>query len=118
MSWKIAEIGTSSIKIADGNYSSKYPSSKEFVSEGIPFIRANNFSNKTIVDDELYFISPDKHAELKKGHLLPRDVLITTRGNIGQVALVPDRHNNSNINAQIVLLRCAKDWHPEIYYMY
>ena len=31
--------------------------------------------------------------------------MITTRGNIGQVAIVPKRHENSNINAQIVLLR-------------
>ncbi|MGM0478668.1 MAG: restriction endonuclease subunit S [Bacteroidota bacterium] len=113
MSVKLVEIGESNLKIADGNYSAKYPRSEEFVSEGIPFIRANNFDNKSIVDDELYYIKPEKHAELKKGHLKPRDVLITTRGNIGKVAIVPARHDDSNINAQIVLLRCNEGWHPE-----
>ena len=75
---------------------------------GIPFIRANNLKNGTVVDEDLYFITPEKHAILLKGHLKPNDVLITTRGNIGQVAIVPNKHNDSNINAQIVLLRDKK----------
>jgi type I restriction enzyme S subunit len=110
---KIVEIGKSNIKIADGNYSAKYPRADEFIPNGIPFIRANNFENKSITDKDLHFISKEKHSELKKGHIKPRDVLITTRGNIGQVALVPQRHDDSNINAQIVLLRCNEGWHPE-----
>jgi type I restriction enzyme S subunit len=113
VSIRLIEIGESNLKIADGNYSAKYPRSDEFVSSGIPFIRANNFYNKGIVDKDVYYLTPEKHAELKKGHLKPRDVLITTRGNIGQVAIVPNRHDDSNINAQIVLLRCNDGWHPE-----
>ena len=110
--WKSVNIGNSGLFIADGNYSAKYPNSKEFISSGVPFIRANNFKNKTIVDDELYFISPEKHSQITKGHLKTNDVLITTRGNIGELAIVPKRHENSNINAQIVLLRCNDEWDP------
>lgn len=113
MNVEIVKIGDSNLKIADGNYSAKYPRSEEFIERGIPFIRGNNFKNKSITDKDMYFISPEKHSELKKGHVKPRDVLITTRGNIGKVALVPDRHDDSNINAQIVLLRCNEGWHPE-----
>ena len=93
------------IYISDGNYSSKYPRSEEFVKEGIPFIRGNNMVDGDISDDEMYYITPEKHAILLKGHVKAGDVLITTRGNIGQVAIVPERHEDSNINAQIVLLR-------------
>ena len=93
------------IYISDGNYSSKYPRSEEFVEEGIPFIRGNNMVDGDISDDEMYYITPEKHAILLKGHVKAGDVLITTRGNIGQVAIVPERHEDSNINAQIVLLR-------------
>ncbi len=110
--WKSVNIGNSGLFIADGNYSAKYPNSKEFISSGVPFIRANNFKNKTIIDDELYFISPEKHSQITKGHLKINDVLITTRGNIGELAIVPKRHENSNINAQIVLLRCNDEWDP------
>ena len=93
------------IFISDGNYSSKYPRSDEFVEEGIPFIRGNNMIEGDIDDTEMYYITPEKHEILKKGHVKGGDVLITTRGNIGQVAIVPERHEDSNINAQIVLLR-------------
>ena len=102
---KQTNIKESGLTISDGNYSSKYPRSEEFVESGIPFIRANNLKNGTVVDEDMYFITPQKHAILLKGHLKPNDVLITTRGNIGQVAIVPNKHNDSNINAQIVLLR-------------
>ncbi len=95
--------------ISDGNYSSKYPRSEEFVGEGIPFIRGNNMIDGDIDDSEMYYITPEKHEILKKGHVKSGDVLITTRGNIGQVAIVPERHEDSNINAQIVLLRADPD---------
>ena len=97
------------IYISDGNYSSKYPRSEEFVEEGIPFIRGNNMVDGDITDDEMYYITPEKHSILLKGHVKAGDVLITTRGNIGQVAIVPDRHEDSNINAQIVLLRTNQE---------
>ena len=106
---KQTSIKESGLTISDGNYSSKYPRSEEFVESGIPFIRANNLKNGTVVDEDMYFITPKKHAILLKGHLKSNDVLITTRGNIGQVAIVPKKHNDSNINAQIVLLRDEND---------
>ena len=57
----------------------------------------------------MYFITKEKHAILLKGHVKAGDVLITTRGaTIGKIACVPPRHEGSNINAQIVLLRCPK----------
>lgn len=103
------------IFISDGNYSSKYPRSDEFVDEGIPFIRGNNMIDGEIVDEDMYHITKEKHNILLKGHVKPGDVLITTRGNIGQVAIVPERHNDSNINAQIVLLRVNRE---ELYNRY
>ena len=79
--------------------------SSEFVSSGIPFIRANNLLNKTISPQEMYFITPEKHQTLLKGHIKRGDVLITTRGDLGKTALVPESYNDANINAQLVLLR-------------
>ena len=103
--WPVSPIGELKVHIADGNYSSKYPTSNEFIDSGIPFIRANNLRGLTVVEDDLRFISPAKHHELQKGHLVEGDVLITTRGEIGKVAVVPRHFQDANINAQIVLLR-------------
>jgi len=100
--WEERSLEDLNVDISDGNYSSKYPKASEFRTSGIPFIRANNIQNMSVVDDDLRYISQSLHAELKKGHLKRNDVLVTTRGEIGQVAFVPDRHIDSNINAQLV----------------
>ena len=101
----IENIGELPIHIADGNYSSKYPSASEFVDSGIPFIRANNLKNLTLVNDDVRYITERKHIELAKGHLKFRDVVIVTRGEIGKVGLVPKEFDDANMNAQLVLLR-------------
>ena len=100
--WKSTTLGKMNLDISDGNYSSKYPCASDFMEAGIPFLRANNIQSGTVNDDDMRFISVQKHNELQKGHLQKEDILITTRGDIGQISLVPERHIDSNINAQIV----------------
>ncbi|MCT7551811.1 restriction endonuclease subunit S [Aliarcobacter butzleri] len=100
--WKVEELGNMNLDISDGNYSSLYPTQNEFIEKGIPFIRANNISKNTIIDEDMRFVSEDKHAILKKGQLKQNDLLFTNRGIIGQVGIVPDKYIGANINAQIV----------------
>jgi type I restriction enzyme S subunit len=100
--WQNKSIGEFGFDISDGNYSSKYPKQSEFIANGIPFIRSNNLKNHTVIGSNMRYISPELHADLKKGHLKSGDVLISTRGDIGQVAKVPDLFVGSNINAQLV----------------
>jgi len=100
--WETLMLKDTMRDISDGNYSSKYPHQSEFVKSGIPFIRANNFKDGIIAWDDMRFISTQKHKELAKGHLKVDDVLIVTRGEIGNVAFVLEEFNDANINAQIV----------------
>ena len=104
--------------ISDGNYSSKYPRSEEFVENGIPFIRCNNFKNNSITNIDMYYITKEKHSILLKGHVKTGDILITTRGSLGQVVIVPKEYDDANINAQIVLLRVNKEKIYNKYLMY
>ena len=103
------KLGDIECFISDGNYSSKYPRNDEFVKEGIPFIRCNNFKNNTITKEDMYYITKEKHLVLLKGHVKEGDILITTRGSLGQIAIVPKEYEDANINAQIVLLRVNKE---------
>ena len=103
------KLGDIECFISDGNYSSKYPRNDEFVKEGIPFIRCNNFKNNTITKEDMYYITKEKHSVLLKGHVKEGDILITTRGSLGQIAIVPKEYEDANINAQIVLLRVNKE---------
>jgi type I restriction enzyme S subunit len=116
--WKIRSIRELQFDISDGNYSSKYPRADEFKSIGVPFIRANNIKGLTITDDDMRFISEAKHSEITKGHLKDGDVLITNRGEIGNLAIVPTRHIGSNINAQIVRINTSGSEVSNRYFAY
>lgn len=96
-------------KIGDGNHSSKYPKKSEMVETGIPFIRGTNLVNGRISDDDMRYITEQKHSTLKKGHLLTGDVLFTNRGEIGKVAIVDERFNNANLNSQLAWFRCGEE---------
>lgn len=106
--WEEVKLGDLKLDISDGNYSAKYPKQADFLDTGIPFLRANNLDKGTISDNDMRFISPKQHSEITKGHLKKGDILLSTRGELGNVALVPDRHIGSNINAQLVRIN-AKD---------
>ena len=105
--WKIMELGDANLDISDGNYSAKYPKQHEFLPSGIPFIRGTDFAGTTISQDDLLYISLEKHRELKKGHTKKGDILITTRGDIGRIAFVPDSLVDVNINSQLVRINGA-----------
>jgi len=100
--WQFMELGNANLDISDGNYSSKYPKQNEFLSSGIPFIRGTDFNGTSISQSDMLYISPEKHSELKKGHTKRGDILITTRGEIGRIAFVPDSLVDVNINSQLV----------------
>jgi type I restriction enzyme S subunit len=95
--------------IGDGNHSSNYPRKEELVASGVPFIRATNMVNGRISGDDMRFLSPEKHAQLKKGHLKTGDILLTNRGEIGKTAIVDEEYDNANLNSQIAWLRCREE---------
>ena len=96
-------------EIGDGNHSSKYPRSDEMVDQGVPFIRGTNMVNGTISGQDMKFITPEKHQELRKGHLKAHDVLMANRGEIGKIAQIPNDYAGSNLNSQLAWLRTDPD---------
>ena len=114
--WEEKIIDKLPICISDGNYGELYPTSEDFKTTGIPFLRANNIKNLKIDDSDTKYISEKQHSTLTSGHLVTNDILITTRGELGNIALIDEKHNGSNINAQICLLRVTDK--SKLYYLY
>jgi type I restriction enzyme, S subunit len=111
--WRVAKIGeVDFITFGDWNYSAKYPKQSDFVMEWIPFISNKDLSNWMILSDDLRYISHEQHSVLKKWHLKQWDILISTRANIWDIALVSSEFEDANINAQLVFIRTDN---PEIY---
>ena len=107
--WNHKTVQSLGLEISDGNYGELYPRSDHFVPQGVAFIRANNLKGGRVVWPDMRFLTPKHHATLRSGHLQTSDVLVTTRGEIGSVALVGKEFSGANINAQICLLRNSSD---------
>lgn len=103
--WEIYPLKEVTSQIGDGNYSSKYPKSADFIESGIPFLRANNLKNGKLSMKDMKYISLEQHESLKKGHIKVGDIIITVRGQIGNVAITTKEFDDVNINAQLAFLR-------------
>jgi restriction endonuclease S subunit len=101
-SWEVKGLGDLDLEIGDGNYAAKYPRHEEFISAGVPFLRAVNIKAGRLQWKDMRFISPALHATLRKGHVKQNDVILVTRGSIGEVAFVTEDFIGANMNAQLV----------------
>jgi type I restriction enzyme S subunit len=77
-------------KIQDGNHGEIHPKSSDYEDEGIPFIMANSLSNGEILFNKVKKIPKDKTDRLRIGFSKPGDVLLSHKGTVGEVALVPN----------------------------
>lgn len=109
--WEESRLGSVCVKIQDGNYGGDYPKPDEFVKEGIPFLTSKAIGKGgVLIEDNVDYISNEKHQLLKKAHLQLNDVLFTNRGaNVGAIGFVDERISHGNIGPQLTLFRCKKD---------
>lgn len=96
------------IEIIDGDRGVNYPNGKDFSEEGYClFLNTGNVRKDGFNLDNLMFISKDKDEQLRKGKVKLNDVILTTRGTVGNVALYDKSipYRNVRINSGMVLLR-------------
>jgi type I restriction enzyme S subunit len=93
--WNVTTIGNLLnqgllLEIQDGNHGETHPKSADYVEDGIPFVMANTLSNGK-VDFLASKKLPKKLTDkLRIGFSLPGDLLLSHKGTVGQVAIVPD----------------------------
>jgi type I restriction enzyme S subunit len=64
----------------------------DYRTQGVPVIRGVNMSyGERYLGGEFVFVSPEKAQELKSNLTMPDDIVVTQRGTVGQVSIVP-RH--------------------------
>jgi type I restriction enzyme, S subunit len=65
---------------------------KDYVPSGIPVIRGANLSETgRFQGEDFVFVSEDKARDLRANLARPGDIVVTQRGTLGQVGLIPDR---------------------------
>ena len=93
------------IEIIDGDRSHRYPKRSEFQEKGVLFLNTANIVQNRLDITEANFVALEKFNEIKKGRLQRFDIVITTRGSLGKVALFNINPPVGLINAQMLILR-------------
>lgn len=96
------------VDFIDGDRGKNYPTFDEFTSTGYClFLNASNVTSTGFNFDNCMFVSEEKDKLMNKGHLSPYDIVLTSRGTLGNVALY-DKHikyENVRINSGMLTIR-------------
>lgn len=92
----------------DGNHGNIHPKSTDYVTQGIPFIMANDLVNGRVDYQHCAYISEKQAKTLKKGFSRPGDVLLTHKATIGRTAIVTDDYETIILTPQVTYYRTKK----------
>lgn len=98
-------------EIIDGDRGKNYPKQSEFTESGhCLFLSATNVTKSGFSFSECQFIDRARDAALNKGKLQRHDVVLTTRGTVGNTAYYNDAvpFDHLRINSGMVILRCDR----------
>jgi len=118
---RFIRIEDTDIMLIDGDRGINYPSKNEFYnSEYCLFLDAGNITNEGFDFSETHFITKEKDELLRNGKLQRNDIVMMTRGSVGNVALYDEtvHYDNVRINSGMVIIRCKKEFNPlQLYYL-
>jgi type I restriction enzyme S subunit len=109
--WSFKKLEEANITITDGDRGKEYPKSTEFSDSGYClFLSAKNVSKNGFLFSETQFISETKHKKLRKGIVNKGDIVLTTRGTVGQFAYYNADFDYAamRINSGMVTLNCSE----------
>lgn len=107
-------------EIIDGDRGKNYPKAEEFFKEEYClFLNAKNITSNGFSFENCMYITEEKDKKLKNGKLKRGDVVLTTRGTIGNLAFYTEEipFENVRINSGMVILRMKKDIVNEIFFI-
>jgi len=106
--WKKVKLGDAPILIIDGDRGKNYPKKNEFYAKGYClFLNTKNVTTRGFDFTELNFITKEKDNILRKGKLKKNDIVLTTRGTVGNVAYFNKNipFENIRINSGMIIIR-------------
>lgn len=107
--WKKVKLGDINyLEIIDGDRGANYPSKEEFSEEGYcVFLNTKNVLENGFNFSKCQFITKEKDEKLRKGKLLRNDIVMTTRGTIGNVGIYSNniKFEHLRINSGMVIFR-------------
>ena len=118
--WSVNTLADAGVVVIDGDRGKEYPKSTEFYSSGYcVFLSAKNVSKGGFAFNEVQFIDEQKHLKLRKGLVNRGNIVLTTRGTVGQFAYFDDSvpYDVMRINSGMVVLDVDKSlFHGDFFY--
>ncbi len=115
--WTLEEAG---IRLIDGDRGKNYPKQSEFSNNGYClFLSAKNVTSSGFQFSEPVFIGKDRHELLRAGTLERGDIVMTTRGTIGNFAFYDSTVSYPvvRINSGMIIFRADLSlWNPRFLY--
>ena len=120
--WAVAKFADAPLDIIDGDRGSNYPKQGDFSATGYClFLNAGNVTVNGFDFSNCAFVSDEKDSALRKGRLQRNDVVLTTRGTVGNVAYYDDSvaYDHVRINSGMVILRARpQELRPRYLYLF
>ncbi|MEY0498738.1 restriction endonuclease subunit S [Providencia rettgeri] len=119
--WFSTTLGNIEVDFIDGDRGKNYPSQNDFNSDGYClFLNTKNVRKNGFDFSSLQFITEVKDSQLRKGKLQIGDIVLTTRGTIGNTALYNKEilFKNIRINSGMVIIRTNPLSIHNIYFLY
>lgn len=88
--WSSQPLGKSLSRVAMGPFGSNIKTDC-FIEEGIPVLNGDNISGYLLSEKAFRYVDEEKAYELRNSIAHSGDIVITHRGTLGQVALIPDK---------------------------
>jgi restriction endonuclease S subunit len=106
--WPMVKLGDAPIEIIDGDRGVNYPKKEDFSVEGYClFLNTSNVRKGFFNFESSQFISEQRDIMLRKGKLKYNDIVLTTRGTVGNIAYYDKdiMYKNIRINSGMLILR-------------
>jgi type I restriction enzyme S subunit len=119
LGWRMGSL-SDLVDVIDGDRGSNYPSIEEMNTSGFClFLNAGNVTKIGFDFSETKFITKEKDNELRKGKLKRNDIVLTSRGTVGNVAFFSEAitFNDIRINSGMVIMR-AKEFSEAAIFIY
>ncbi len=106
--WQLQTLDSAGIEFIDGDRGKNYPSQDDFLDIGhCLFLSTKNVRANGFDFGDCQFISAEKDELLRKGKLNRGDIVLTTRGTVGNTALYDEtvQFDHVRINSGMVIIR-------------
>jgi len=120
MKFKTEFLENSEIQLIDGDRGKNYPKQADFSQQGdCLFLSAKNVTLSGFEFSETSFINKEKDEILRSGKLQRGDIVVTTRGTIGNIAFYSDDvpFDHIRINSGMMIFRASEErWNRRFLY--